>query len=492
MPKHKTGDALLDDILIGCNFDLKKHKNDAVKIGLIKPDKETPKFDEKSSPELIRKKLKIYVTGNDVPKPVSCFPGYIKKYKIPTPVQSQAIPVLKSLRNALICAPTGSGKTAAFLIPTFDNLMNQKVKCALIVQPTVELADQTLKELESINPDTDKIRAFHLANISEKSRRILTKKSPNIIITTPNKLIHFINSDDDEIRTIFEAVIGRTDFLIVDESDKLFDDKNYGKEELSFRNQLGEIFSSLQKNKNRVTYTFFSATYMSDVERWCESYLEDIICITVGTKNTANAAVDQKLVFTNDEQAKLLALRQIFANNFKPPCLIFVQSKDRAKQLYEEIKFEPYRVCLVQGDIHSNTRQEIVSKFRKGEFWVMICTELMGRGLDFPELSLVINYDFPNSAIEYIHRIGRTGRAGKKGKAITLFTPEDTELLRTIGGVIKQAGCDVPDYIMKMKKLNTKNRKKATKNPKRQSIRPPKRKKPEPESNKSSKKPKQD
>ena len=120
----------------------------------------------------------------------------------------------------------------------------------------------------------------------------------------------------------------------------------------------------------------------------------------------------------------------------------------------------------------------------------MICTELMGRGLDFPDLSVVINYDFPNSAIEYIHRIGRTGRAGKKGKAITLFTPEDTELLRTIGGVIKQAGCDVPEYIMKMKKLNTKNRKKATKNPKRQNIRPEKRKKPE--SNKSSKKPRQD
>ena len=272
MSKYKTGDALLDDILIGCNFDLKKHKSDAIKIGLIKADKKLPKFDQSSSPESIRKKLKIYVTGNDVPKPLNSFPDYIKKYTIPTPVQNQAIPVLKSLRNALICAPTGSGKTAAFLIPTFENLLNEKVKSALIIQPTVELADQTLKELESINPDTEKIRPFHLTNISEKSQRILTKKSPNIIITTPNKLIHFINSEKDEIRKIFEAVIKKIDFLIVDESDKLFDDSNYGKTELSFRNQLGEIFSTLQKNKNRVTYTFFSATY-----RVCGKFFEKVL-----------------------------------------------------------------------------------------------------------------------------------------------------------------------------------------------------------------------
>lgn len=156
----------------------------------------------------------------------------------------------------------------------------------------------------------------------------------------------------------------------------------------------------------------------------------------------------------------------------QPPVLVFVQSKERAKELFHELIYDGINVDVIHADRTQLQRDNIVKGFRAGKIWVLICTELMGRGIDFKGVNLVINYDFPNSAISYIHRIGRTGRAGRRGKAVTFFTENDAVFLRSIANIMKEAGCPVPDYMLQMNKPSKKDRRKmAKKAPKRKTIR---------------------
>lgn len=133
------------------------------------------------------------------------------------------------------------------------------------------------------------------------------------------------------------------------------------------------------------------------------------------------------------------------------PVLIFVDTKDHAEQLFKDLFSEGVNVDAIHSDKPQEQRDKIVQSFREGKLWFLICTELMGRGIDFKAVNLMINYDFPQSAVSYIHRIGRTGRAGRTGKAITFFTESDVNKLRKIVKVMRKSGCEVPDYMLHIK-----------------------------------------
>lgn len=145
----------------------------------------------------------------------------------------------------------------------------------------------------------------------------------------------------------------------------------------------------------------------------------------------------------NREAGKLISMRQLIQGGLKPPVLIFVQSKTRAIELYKELVFFGVNVDAIHAERTQEQRDKIIQRFRVGEIWVLICTDLMSRGIDFKCVNMVINYDFPQSAVSYIHRIGRTGRAGRKGVAITFFTESDMEYLRSIANVMRISGCEV-------------------------------------------------
>ncbi|KAG0484319.1 hypothetical protein HPP92_008232 [Vanilla planifolia] len=172
--------------------------------------------------------------------------------------------------------------------------------------------------------------------------------------------------------------------------------------------------------------------------------MHDAVRVVVGRKNSASALVEQKLLFAGSEKGKLLALRQSFAKSLNPPVLLFVQSKERAKELYKELAFDDLKVGVIHADLTQEQREDVVDNFRAGKTWVLIATDVMARGMDFKGVNCVINYDFPESAAAYIHRIGRSGRAGRPGEAITLFTEEDKPFLRNIANVMKDSGCEVP------------------------------------------------
>ncbi|KAM4844334.1 putative ATP-dependent RNA helicase DDX52 [Thomomys bottae] len=430
----------------------------------------------KEKVNFLRNKHKIHVQGTDLPDPITTFQQLDQEYKIssrllqnildsgfqmPTPIQMQAIPVMLHGRELLASAPTGSGKTLAFSIPILMHLKQPTNKGfrALIISPTRELASQIHRELLKISEGTGfRIHMIHKAAVAAKKFGPKSSKKFDILVTTPNRLIYLLKQDPPGID------LTSVEWLVVDESDKLFEDGKTG-----FRDQLASIFLACTSHK--VRRAMFSATFAYDVEQWCRLNLDNVITVSIGARNSAVETVEQELLFVGSETGKLLAMRELVKKGFNPPVLVFVQSIERAKELFHELIYEGINVDVIHAERTQQQRDNTVHSFRAGKIWVLICTALLARGIDFKGVNLVINYDFPTSSVEYIHRIGRTGRAGHKGKAVTFFTEDDKPLLRSIANVIQQAGCPVPEYIKGFQKLLSKQKKKLIKKPlKRESI----------------------
>ncbi|GCC24620.1 hypothetical protein chiPu_0003022 [Chiloscyllium punctatum] len=418
----------------------------------------------------LRRKHRIHVDGTDIPEPVATFEQLLQEYNVhpkiiqniqeagfqsPTPIQMQAIPVMLHNREILACAPTGSGKTLAFCIPLLTCLkqpMNKGFR-ALILSPTRELASQTHRELVKLSEGIG--FRIHMINKAAEAAKKFGPKTSNkfdILVTTPNRLIYLLNQDPPALD------LSRVEWLVVDESDKLFEDGKSG-----FRDQLATIF--LACTSHSVRRAMFSATFAFDVEQWCKLNLDNVISVSIGTRNTAVETVEQELLFVGTETGKLVAMRDLVNKGFSPPVLVFVQSIERAKELFYELIYEGINVEVIHAERTQQQRDNVVCSFRAGKIWVLICTALLARGIDFKGVNLVINYDFPTTAVEYIHRIGRTGRAGHRGKSVTFFTEDDKPLLRSIANVIKQAGCPVPDYMMQINKLQSKQKKRLIRHP---------------------------
>uniref|UniRef100_A0A8C2XDY2 Probable ATP-dependent RNA helicase DDX52 n=1 Tax=Cyclopterus lumpus TaxID=8103 RepID=A0A8C2XDY2_CYCLU len=383
----------------------------------------------------IRSQHRINVHGCDVPDPVSTFEDLQSEYRLsprvlqnlkdagltsPTPVQMQAIPLMMHGRELLACAPTGSGKTLAFCLPLLAQLQqpaNLGFR-AVVISPTRELANQTYRELLRLSEGVGfRVHIIEKASLAAKKYGPQSNKKYDILVSTPNRLVFLLKQDPPALD--FSSV----EWLVVDESDKLFEGGKTG-----FREQLAAVFLACSGSK--VRRAFFSATCTPDVEQWCRLNLDNLVSVNIGHRNTAVDSVEQKLLFVGTENGKLVAMRDIIKTGFLPPMLVFVQSIDRARELFHELVYEGINVEVIHADRTQQQRDNVVNSFRAGKIWVLICTALLARGMDFKGVNLVLNYDFPTSSVEYIHRIGRTGRAGHQGKAITFFTENDKPLLR--------------------------------------------------------------
>ncbi|XP_018333580.1 probable ATP-dependent RNA helicase DDX52 [Agrilus planipennis] len=402
----------------------------------------------------------INVVGKNIPNPIISFDDIpIKQdlkdniktcgYYTPTPIQMQTIPTMMENRQVLACAPTGSGKTAAFLLPIIYQLQGPQKKGfrTVIVCPTRELAKQTQRECERLAEG----RGLRIHVINKISKAVEqfgpnSSKKFDILVTTPNRLCYLLKQEPP-------ISLENVEWLIIDEADKLFESGIH-----SFRKQLEQILVACNNGRRKIA--MFSATHTPVIAKWCVHNMKGLVRITVGQRNAATDTVEQELLFVGSESGKLLAFRDLIRKGLTPPVLVFVQSKDRAQQLFSELIYDGINVDAIHADRTQTQRDNTVRCFREGKIWVLICTELMARGIDFKGVNLVINYDFPPSAISYVHRIGRAGRAGRKGKAITFFTIDDTVNLRSIAHIMKQSGCEVPAYMLTMKKQSKKEKKK--------------------------------
>lgn len=416
-----------------------------------------------------RRQLGIQVWGADVPPPVEKFSELVTDHEVnnklvaniesqghtlPTPVQAQAWPLMLQRRHILTSAPTGSGKTAAFLIPLLHGLDGPKKKGfrAVILSPTRELASQIHRECVRLGEGLG-IRAVTIANVTKAKQKYGPQSSQkfDLLVTTPNRLVYMLQENADGP----PLSLANVEWLVVDESDRLFEDGQRG-----FRDQLATIYRACTGPS--VTQALFSATFAQSVQDWCRLNLHNLATVTVGLRNTASEDVKQHLQFCGSEEGKLHALREIFRKGYEPPVLIFVQTKERAKELFRELIYDNITVDAIHADRTQKQRDNVVAAFREGKIWVLICTELMSRGVDFKGVNLVINYDFPPSAVSYIHRVGRTGRAGRQGQSVTFWTMEDRPRLRSIAHVVQSSGCEVPQWMLELKKPSKNEKRRLT------------------------------
>ncbi|MFN3440688.1 MAG: helicase-related protein, partial [Acidovorax sp.] len=217
--------------------------------------------------------------------------------------------------------------------------------------------------------------------------------------------------------------------------------------------------------------TMFSATIPPGVEELARSVLHDPVRIVIGVRTAGASTISQQLVFVGREQGKLLAMRQLIQRGLRPPVIVFVQSKERAQELFRELVYDGVSVDVLHADRTQAQRDAIVQRFRTGKIWMLIATDLVARGLDFKGVNCVINFDFPQSAVSYVHRIGRTGRAGRSGDAVTFFTESDVPMLRSIANVMRLSGCDVAEWMLHLKKTPRETRKRMERSaPKRPRI----------------------
>ncbi|KAH8239056.1 hypothetical protein KR032_000300 [Drosophila birchii] len=417
-----------------------------------------------------RKQNNISVLGKNVPAPITSFEALLKDHKLlprlqqnllgrdfaqPTPIQMQALPVLLQRRALMACAPTGSGKTLAFLTPIIDGLRAHKTTGlrALVLAPTRELAQQIYRECAELTRETG-LRTHFISKVSEAKQKqgAECKQRYDILVSTPNR-VRFLLQQQPPLLDL-----SHVEWFVLDEADRLMEEGQN-----NFKEQLDDIYAACSHPAKCVA--FFSATYTVPVAKWALRHLKNLVRVTVGVQNSATDTVQQELLFVGSESGKLVAMRDLVRQGLQPPVLVFVQSKERAKQLFEELLYDGINVDVIHAERSQHQRDNCVRAFREGSIWVLICTELMGRGIDFKGVNLVINYDFPPTTISYIHRIGRTGRAGRPGRAITFFTQEDTANLRSVALIIKNSGGSVPEYMLQMKKVRKSEAKMRAKKP---------------------------
>lgn len=248
------------------------------------------------------------------------------------------------------------------------------------------------------------------------------------MIATPNKLLELLKSSKSNLN------LSRIEWVVLDESDRLMEE-GISEKRIGFRQQIKSVldYCGQTDNKNKhLRRAMFSATLTELVFQWAMQEFKDVVNVRVGAKNTAVNSVKQSLKYCGNEDGKVLAIRDLLSNIMDKPTLIFVQSQKRSKELWRRLmvhKGAP--VGVMHGGMTQKSREMALELLKERKLAALICTDLMARGIDVDCIKLIINYDFPQSALSYIHRIGRTGRAGRTGEAITFFTDSDRTLLRT-------------------------------------------------------------
>ena len=427
--------------------------------------KQNPEILSSNGMTNLRKKHKIRVKGFDIPDPQETFSAmkitYPKILKsvleriakngimAPTPIQMQCVPLLMNQRSVLSCAPTGSGKTLCFVAPILSHLKKSEKGSfrALVISPTRELAQQTFREFKVIGGSRK--FTYHLLTKAASKSDVLTTETGNkdILISTPAYLKYMLKEGKLDLTNL--------QFCVLDEADRLFD--------VQFKDDIMFILEHIDLVK--VTTGLFSATLANGIDDWCFTNLDNFVQVYIGAVNSANMNIDQTLKFVGTEDSKLYSMKMIIKEGVEPPMLIFTQTKDRARQVFEELRLITQKVDVMHSDLSQEKREGVMQSFRAGKTWILICTDLMSRGIDFKDVSCVVNFDLPQTKVDYIHRIGRTGRAGRKGKAITFFTDADKERLPSIINVLKSSGCELPEWLRNIKGLSHRDYKKATRKP---------------------------
>ncbi|WP_233080455.1 DEAD/DEAH box helicase [Rheinheimera soli] len=345
-------------------------------------------------------------------------------YHTPTPIQQQTIPVILEGKDVLAGAQTGTGKTAAFTLPVLQLLSkntskvnNLQVRC-LVLTPTRELAQQVADSVKAYGADLPLKYAVFYGGVSINPQYDQASRGLDILVATPGRLLDHLHQGTVSLSDL--------QILVLDEADRMLD--------MGFIHDIKRIMARLPKERQTL---FFSATFAKEIKELADTLLKSPVLIEVAKPNSTADKVEQ-LAYRVDSQRKREMLSYLIGSRQWKQVLIFSRTKHGADRLAKQLRLDGIEAGAIHGDKSQGARTKALDDFKNNRLSVLVATDIAARGLDIEELPIVVNYDLPQVAEDYVHRIGRTGRAGNSGMAISLITPDDLVMLQAIEKLTKQ------------------------------------------------------
>jgi len=349
----------------------------------------------------------------------SCFLSNVRAlgYVAPTPIQEQAIPSVKEGRDVMGLAQTGTGKTAAFLLPILDRLKAEprkgpKPRC-LVIAPTRELAEQILDSARDLGRNTGLRYTSIYGGVGYAPQIQKLRTGVDLVVACPGRLLDHLDQGNVDLSDV--------QVLVLDEADHMFD--------MGFLPTIRKIMAKLPKERQTL---LFSATMPEDIRRLAQDILRDPVTVRVG--QLAPVHTVSHAAYPVAQHLKTPLLLDLLQRTETGSVLVFTRTKHRARRVGEQLAKAGHKAASIQGNLSQNKRQAALDGFRSGQHRVLVATDIAARGIDVSLVAHVVNYDMPDTADAYTHRIGRTGRAERTGEAYTFITPEDGAMVRAIEG----------------------------------------------------------
>jgi ATP-dependent RNA helicase RhlE len=350
----------------------------------------------------------------------------------PKPIQAKAIPAQLEGRDILGIAQTGSGKTAAFALPILSKIIalgskrRPKTARALVLAPTRELAVQIEETFRALAKGAHVSTALVLGGVSRGSQVKRIAQGVDVLIATPGRLTDLVREKD--------IVLSETAWLVLDEADRMLD--------MGFINDVKRIAKATHPARQTA---LFSATMPGEIEELAQGLLRNPVRVEVAPQGTTAAEIEQRLVMVRLKQKRQL-LSKMLGDAAMSSVLIFARTKHGADRVVRDLERDGIEAAVIHGNKSQNARQKALNGFRDGSVRILVATDIAARGIDVPGISHVVNFDLPDEAESYVHRIGRTGRNGSAGIAVTLCDPSETAKLRAVERVIRKKIAVVADH----------------------------------------------
>jgi len=399
--------------------------------------------------------IPVSTSGENVPSPVDCFLTCglgpiitenvkLANYTVPTPVQKWAVPIIHAGRDIMSCAQTGSGKTAAFLMPMLSQIFHNPGKMtssrarkayplALVLSPTRELTLQIYKEAckFAYRSNLKPCVIYGGADVGQQLREL--QRGCHLLVATPGRLVDFLERN--------KVGLEFCRFLCLDEADRMLD--------MGFEPQIRRIIEqdTLPAKEDRQTL-MFSATFPKQIQTLASDFLNDYIFLTVGRVGSTSSNITQRMEHV-EETKKVNRLLDLLERGSSAELLtiVFTETKRGADYLDNYLHDRGFSSTCIHGDRNQREREEAVSAFKSGESPILVATAVAARGLDIPNVRHVINFDLPSEVDEYVHRIGRTGRAGNTGWATSFYNESNQKIAPGLVDLLAEAKQDVPDRL---------------------------------------------
>jgi len=345
-------------------------------------------------------------------------------YTTPTPIQAQAIPVVLENKDVLGCAQTGTGKTAAFVIPMLEQIAKSKARDnkrrvrGLIVTPTRELAIQIGENFREYGKYTNMNCTVIFGGVKQGKQTASLKNGVDVIVATPGRLLDLMQQGFISLKDI--------EHFVLDEADRMLD--------MGFIHDVKKLLKHLPQKRQSL---FFSATMSPEIIKLSNEILDRPVEIAVTPKSSTAEIINQSIYFV-DKGNKSKLLLHLLENPELTSVLVFTRTKHGADKVVRILNKNKVNAAAIHGNKSQNARQKALGQFKEGKIRVLVATDIAARGIDIDELAYVINYELPNVAESYVHRIGRTGRAGAEGTAIAFCDATEKPYLKDIEKLIKQ------------------------------------------------------